>query len=74
LFKETLFVKLIISVLVAALIASSRVSKNWFPICALDVSLALTFIGNNNVKSTKTFKNIRLISIPPFILINNIQI
>jgi len=56
--RDILFVKSITSVLLAALIASSNVSKKWFPILALAVSLALTLIGINNIDtSIKYLKN-----------------
>jgi len=48
-FKETFPVKLIVSVLEAALMASSRVSKNLFPILALMFSLAFTLIEKVNM-------------------------
>ena len=55
-----------ISLLLALLIASSNVSKNWLPIFAWIDVLAYAFVDwNIAVKNIKHIKNIFFIIIPP---------
>lgn len=73
--NATSLVKVIVSVLFAAKMASSKLSKYRSPILALTESLAWTFInGIIRVRNIRHEKNIFLIMIPPSVSLNFIRI